>query len=51
MELASHARTQGLAWRRMSVQRRLRLTLGALIILAGAIVMLVPLAWMASTSL
>ena len=51
MELASHARTQGFAWGRKSVQRRLRLTIGGLIILAGAVVMLVPLAWMASTSL
>lgn len=38
-------------WSGQRFQRRLQITLGTLIILAGAILMLVPFAWMVSTSL
>jgi ABC-type glycerol-3-phosphate transport system permease component len=51
VELAGRAQVPSLAWRRRRVQERLRLALGGLILTAGAAVMLVPLAWMLSTSL
>src|SRR5215510_4216669 len=52
MEVVTRAPVQTISWgRRKSVRRRLRLTLGLLAIVAGAVAMLLPLAWMVSTSL